>query len=94
MKEKRIQKTIDKPSIWYSLLRKYICFALTKVFYKRFTVTTDQPIPKDVPVVFAGNHQNALIDALVIICSTPLQPVFLQELIFLKRNGYGQFSPF
>lgn len=78
-------KHIDRPNSGYSILRSYVCFVLKKVFYKRVTVTFEQKISHDVPVVFAANHQNALIDALLIICSTPRQPVFFARADIFKK---------
>jgi len=77
---------IDRPNWRYNLLKKYVCFTLTKVFYRRFSVTFDEPLPKNTPVIFAANHQNALIDALIILCSTPRQPVFFARADMFKKN--------
>lgn len=79
-------KLIDKKSIPYSILKKYVCFAMTKIFYRRFTITSDTLLPDHVPVVFAANHQNALIDALAIICSSGRQPVFFARADIFKKK--------
>lgn len=80
------EKYIDRKRVAYSILRKYVCVCLKVFFYKRFSVTFEEPVPDNVPVVFASNHQNALIDALVIICSTKRQPVFFARAdIFRKK---------
>ncbi len=85
--DRKHPKNIDRPNFRYSLLKKYVCLALTKFFYRRYSVTFDAPVPPDVPVVFAANHQNALIDALVILCATSRQPVFFARAdIFRKKT--------
>jgi 1-acyl-sn-glycerol-3-phosphate acyltransferase len=83
---KKKEKLIDRPNFRYNLLKSYVNFALTKVFYKRFTVTKEVEIPKDVPVVFAANHQNALMDALVIISASSRQPVFFARADIFKKK--------
>ena len=83
---KREPKNIDRPNFRYTFLKSYICFAMTKLFYRRYSVTCDVKIPDNVPVVFAANHQNALMDALVIICATSRQPVFFARADIFKKN--------
>lgn len=80
------QKHIDSKSLPYNILKRYVCFAMTKIFYRRFTITSDAPLPDNVPVVFAANHQNALIDALAIICSSGRQPVFFARADIFKKK--------
>ncbi|OQX96625.1 MAG: hypothetical protein B6I20_14220 [Bacteroidetes bacterium 4572_117] len=70
-------KNIDNWSFGHKLVRAYVGFAHNKIFYKKICVTGIENIPKDKPVFFAPNHQNALMDALVIIFTTEKQPVFL-----------------
>ncbi|MBN1250726.1 MAG: 1-acyl-sn-glycerol-3-phosphate acyltransferase [Bacteroidales bacterium] len=57
---------IDKNSISYSILKAYVKFAHDKVFYKKICITGVENIPKDKPIFFAPNHQNALMDALIV----------------------------
>jgi 1-acyl-sn-glycerol-3-phosphate acyltransferase len=85
MNNKR-ENYIDRRNFGYQLLKKYVCLCLTKFFYRRFTITFDEPVPGNVPVVFAANHQNALIDALVIICSTDRNPVFFARADIFKSK--------
>ncbi len=84
--QKRKEKNIDRYDLKYAILYKYIKFALTKVFYRKFTVIHKEPLPENIPLVFASNHQNALIDALIIICAAKRQIVFFARAdIFSKK---------
>ncbi|MDD3322148.1 MAG: 1-acyl-sn-glycerol-3-phosphate acyltransferase [Paludibacter sp.] len=62
----------------YSLSKYYVNF-LFKQFYSKFIVIGRENIPTDTPIIFAPNHNNALMDALAILATIPhkLPVVFL-----------------
>lgn len=60
----------------YEYLRCYVKFAYW-LTHKKITVTGLENIPTDKPVIFAANHQNALMDPLALVCSNKLQTVWL-----------------
>ena len=60
----------------YSLLREIVRIPY-RLFYRRIKVIGTENIPTDKPIIFAPNHQNALMDPLAMIFSTPKQIVFL-----------------
>ena len=66
---------IEKYSLPYAILKKYvdICFTL---FYKIRIRGRENVNIKDV-LIFAPNHQNALMDALAMLQVFKYQPVFL-----------------
>lgn len=69
------RETIEKWSFLYALTKPMVNF-----FYKTyFRVSTfnKQNIPNDGIVIFAPNHQNALMDALAVLATVPGQLVFL-----------------
>ena len=71
------QHNIEKYNIFYALLRWY-CNILFHRYYKRIeTHGYNENVPKEGPIIFAANHQNALIDALAIISTQRRQLVFL-----------------
>lgn len=76
---------IEKWSWGYQLLRYYVKFAHNVFFYKKVCVTGWENIPKDKPVFFAPNHQNALMDALIILFSVKKQPVFVARSDIFKN---------
>lgn len=61
--------------IFYQSLKKYTTAAL-KFYFKRWQVREVAPIPSG-PVIFVSNHQNAFLDAVLIVCSSYRNPWFL-----------------
>ncbi|MBS1977055.1 MAG: 1-acyl-sn-glycerol-3-phosphate acyltransferase [Bacteroidetes bacterium] len=54
---------------WYNLLRSYVRLGL-KFYFRRIIINGAENIP-DHAVIYAANHQNAFMDALLIICFNP-----------------------
>ena len=63
-------------SLGYEILRFFVKL-MHDWFYRRIIVQGKRRIPSKKPVVFAPNHQNALMDPLAIIFTNKLQTVFL-----------------
>jgi len=66
----------EKWSLGYWLARPFVVFAHWLI-YRKIVVVGKNKIPKGKPLVFAGNHQNALSDDIAIVCCLPTQPVWL-----------------
>ncbi|MFN8254297.1 MAG: 1-acyl-sn-glycerol-3-phosphate acyltransferase [Bacteroidales bacterium] len=79
-------KKIENWSLRYALLRIYVRFLHNTLFYKAVCVTGKENIPDKDPVFFAPNHQNALMDALVILCNIKRQPVFIARADIFKNR--------
>lgn len=80
-------KNIEKYSFGYTILKHYVGMGL-HVYYRKITISGKRLIPKKQAVIFAINHQQALMDALVTLWATPLQPVFLARSdIFKSRTN-------
>ncbi|HPI69717.1 MAG TPA: 1-acyl-sn-glycerol-3-phosphate acyltransferase [Tenuifilaceae bacterium] len=69
------RENIEKWSNTYQILKYYVDFCFR--FYFPTTISGLENIPKGKTVIFAPNHQNALIDALAILSVKTWQPVFL-----------------
>lgn len=67
---------MKKWSLGYEILRFFVKL-IHDWFYRRIIITGKNNIPKNKAVVFAPNHQNALMDPLGIIFTNKLQTVFL-----------------
>ena len=67
---------MTKWSLGYQLLRYYLSIAFS-FFYKRVQAKGKKNIPHGKPIIFAANHQNALMDPLAILFTSPEQSVFL-----------------
>lgn len=76
---------VGKPSFPYSLLY-WSVYLYFNVYYKKFTVIGRNNIPAGKPVIFAGNHQNALMDALSILFAAHGKVVFLARADLFKKK--------
>ena len=72
-------------SLGYQLLRYYVRFALW-LSHKRIVVIGRKQIPHGKPIIFAANHQNALMDSLSIVCTNPSQSVWLARADIFKSK--------
>jgi 1-acyl-sn-glycerol-3-phosphate acyltransferase len=77
----------------YSILQKYTGFSFS-LFYKEIIVEGLENIPDKSPIIFAPNHQNALMDALAIIVNTPKQLLFMARADMFKNNNARKFLNF
>ncbi len=62
------------PGYW--LLKQYIKFA-DWLIHKKIIISGKEKIPRNKPIVFAPNHQNALSDPMAVLLHTRFQPVWL-----------------
>lgn len=69
-------KTIDRFSLRYRLLKSYVIFTHW-IFYRKIQTKFRDRIPKDRPVLLAPNHQNALMDAMAPLLTCRRDAVFL-----------------
>ncbi len=77
---------IEKYSTGYSLLKFFASLWHNRVFYRRVIVYGRDNIDPTQHNIFAPNHQNALMDALAVTCTTKGQIVFLARSdIFRKK---------
>ncbi len=80
------KENIEKYSARYALLKSVAGFWHNNVFYRRVIVLGIENIKPDDPVIFAPNHQNALMDALAVLFTHKGQPVFLARADIFKRK--------
>lgn len=69
------QAPIDQKSFSYSLVKAYVIFFLRR-FY-RFSTQGEEKIIAGEPLIVVANHQNALLDALVLHSLKSYEPVFM-----------------
>lgn len=67
---------IEEKSFRYFLLKLYDKF-MFRMFYKRVYILGRENIPQNEAIIFAPNHENALMDALIVLFSQHTNPVFL-----------------
>ena len=81
-------------SFFYDIMRVYFYSPFTYLF-RKIVVEGYENIPKDKPVIFAPNHQNAILDPLAMIYTTSKQPVFLARGDAFNNKTIGKiFSVF
>jgi 1-acyl-sn-glycerol-3-phosphate acyltransferase len=66
----------EKWSLGYWFLKQYVHFA-DWLIHKKIIIAGKEKIPRNKPIVFAPNHQNALSDPLAVLLYTRFQPVWL-----------------
>ena len=69
--------------IWYHSLRLYVWCGL-HYYFRQIIIHGKENIPKG-PVIFAVNHQNALLDALLIVCPNSYFTHFLTRADIFKK---------
>ncbi|MBT3386031.1 MAG: hypothetical protein HN778_04845 [Prolixibacteraceae bacterium] len=75
----------EKWSFGYWCLKRYVII-VDWFIYKKIIITGKENIPKNKPIVFAPNHQNALSDPLAVLLNTPYQPVWLARADIFKSK--------
>ena len=75
----------EKWSFGYWCLKQYVII-VDWFIYKKIITTGKGNIPKNKPIIFAPNHQNALSDPLAILLNTPYQPVWLARADIFKSK--------
>ena len=80
------KENIEKYSAGYALLKTIAGFWHNNVFYRRVIVLGRENIVPDQHLIFAPNHQNALMDALAVLFTHRGQPVFLARADIFKKK--------
>ncbi len=71
--------------IWYHIVKAYIRLGLF-FYYNKITIKGTENIPKNGATLFVGNHQNALIDPLLIATTNNRNTHFLTRAGVFKRK--------
>ena len=87
-------KNIEKWSLGYEIVKTYVGFLHNKIFYKKICITGLENIPEDKPVFLAPNHQNALMDALVILFTLKKQSIFVARADIFKKPFFAKLLIF
>jgi 1-acyl-sn-glycerol-3-phosphate acyltransferase len=81
---------IEKYDIFYLLLKKYTQF-WHNFFYRKVIVYGKDNLDFSIPTILAPNHQNALMDAMAVICTLDRQLVFLARADIFKKKLVASF---
>lgn len=83
---------IEKKNLWYILLKKLLVDVWHNlVFYRKVIVYNKKRIPKTGHLIFTPNHQNALLDALALLCTIDRQLIFLARSDIFKKKKIANF---
>jgi 1-acyl-sn-glycerol-3-phosphate acyltransferase len=80
------KENIEKYSARYALLKSVAGFWHNKVFYRKVIVLGRENINPDHHLIFAPNHQNALMDALAVLFTQEGQLIFLARADIFKKK--------
>ncbi len=75
--------------LFYSVLKVYITFCL-HLFFKKIKVYGQNNIPKKGPILFLANHQNALLDALLIVTKNRRKTYFVARADVFRKKWVKQ----
>lgn len=78
-----VKKT--KPGWLYRFLKRY-CRLMLHQYFSKYQIQGSENVP-DGPVVFAANHSNAFLDAVLVACSSHRNPWFVTRSDVFKRGG-------
>lgn len=76
---------IDRRNLIYFVLYNWVK-AIFFQFYGKVEVHGVENVPKNAPVIFTPNHQNALMDALIVLYSSPGDTVFLARADLFRKK--------
>jgi 1-acyl-sn-glycerol-3-phosphate acyltransferase len=80
------RENIEKHTRGYALLKYLAGFWHNNIFYRKVIVLGRENIDPDDHLIFAPNHQNALMDALAVLYTHKGQPVFLARADIFKNK--------
>src|SRR5665811_1393827 len=75
----------EKWSLGYYCLKQYVRF-IDWIIHNKKIIVGKEKIPKNKPIVFAPNHQNALSDPMAVLLNTKFQPVWLGRADIFKNK--------
>ena len=87
------QKRIQDYDFWYSFLRHYVDFMVRRS-YRDLRYVGRERLPKDGAIIYAPNHTNALMDALVILAMDRKAKVFVARADIFKNPTLAKIFRF
>jgi 1-acyl-sn-glycerol-3-phosphate acyltransferase len=81
------KENIEKYSAGYALLKAIAGFWHNKIFYRKVIILGRENINPEHHLIFAPNHQNALMDALAVLFTQKGQLIFLARADIFKKKA-------
>ncbi len=88
------KENIEKYSTRYALFKKIVGFWHNSIYYRKIIAIGSENINLDDHLIFAPNHQNALMDALAVVFTHSGQLIFLARSDIFKRKVIASFLYF
>lgn len=88
------KENIEKYSTRYACFKRMMGFWHNKIYYRKIIVVGTENIHPDDHLIFAPNHQNALMDALAVLFTHKGQPVFLARADIFRNRLIAAFLYF
>jgi len=85
---------IEKYSARYALFKQAVGFWHDRIYYRKIIVVGRENINPESHLIFAPNHQNALMDALAVLFTHKGQPVFLARADIFRKKAIASFLYF
>jgi 1-acyl-sn-glycerol-3-phosphate acyltransferase len=88
------KENIEKYSTGYACFKRMVGFWHNEIYYRKIIVVGSENINPDEHLIFAPNHQNALMDALAVLFTHKGQPVFLARADIFRKKIIASFLYF
>jgi len=82
---KTLTEKLSKNDWKYILARVFLTTPNHKRYYRNTNVIGEENIPKKGPIIYAANHQNALMDAMAIVTTQNHQTIFVARADIFKK---------
>ncbi len=84
-----IKKVKFRWPLFYKILYAYVA-VIHRLYYRRITIVGAEKIPPNTPVIFAPNHQNALMDAFAVMFPARKHMVFMARADIFKKPAIAK----
>lgn len=88
------KENIEEYSAGYTLFKKTVGFWHDNIYYRKVITIGTENIDPDHHLIFAPNHQNALMDALAVVFTHSGQPIFLARSDIFRKKTIASFLYF
>ncbi len=84
-----IKKVKFRWPLFFKILYAYVS-AIHRLYYRRITIIGSEKIPPNTPIIFAPNHQNALMDAFAVMFPARKHVVFMARADIFKKPAIAK----
>ena len=74
-----------RATLFFRCLKVY-CALAARAYFSKVQINNVKAVPAKGPVIFVPNHQNAFLDAILVICTTPRNPWSIARASVFKKG--------